>query len=259
MRKIIFIALLSIISVHAFTQNKKEKRAARAEKINALIKQEEEGILVFKKHFIYGGGLATDGYGIFAEKGIKQDKRKTTLYRIELYEKKHVKEERLNLQANSFGATNTVIQYKLNNFFQLKLGYGMQYLIGGKGNKNGVEVTAVGVGGITMGLLKPYYLNVQDSRGVRTQVTYDTPDTTQYFLIGASGLSKGINETKIRPGIFTKTGLRFDYGKYNEMVNSIEVGICTEFYTNKIPQMFLLKQRNLFLSLYVSVLLGRRK
>ena len=39
---------------------------------------------------------------------------------------------------------------------------GQQYLIGGKGNKNGVAVSAIYGGGLSLGYLKPYYLNVHD-------------------------------------------------------------------------------------------------
>ena len=37
-----------------------------------------------------------------------------------------------------------------------------QKLIGGKGNKNGVAVSAIYGGGISAGLLKPYYLQIQN-------------------------------------------------------------------------------------------------
>ncbi len=261
MKQLLIYIIISLVTVPSIAQqSRKEKRAAKAEKINALIRQQEEGVLVYKKHTTYGGGLATDGYGIFVEKGIKQDIKKTTLYRFELYEKKHPKEDRA-VSANQFGQVNTAIFYKMNNMYTVRLGYGLQYTIGGKGNRNGIDVSAVGLGGLTLGLLKPYLYDVGDNSGKRFRANWEQIDTTLTItnLFGASGFSQGWNGLKVKPGAFAKAGLRFDYGKFNEMVNAVEVGLMGEFYSSKINQMYKVKQRNTFISAYITILLGRRK
>ena len=63
----------------------------------------------------------------------------------------------------------------------------------------------------------------------------------------------------MKPGAYLKTGLRFDYGRYNEMVSAIETGIVVEFYASKIPILARQKDKNLFIQGYVAVALGRRK
>jgi hypothetical protein len=254
---VLFIALLTFQN-GVTAQSKRERKAARNVRINALIKQEEEGVLIYKKHNIIGFSLSTDGYGAYFEKGIKQDKRKATLMRVELYEKKHQKEERLS-QTIAIGNINSFIYAKLNNFYQFRLGYGMQYLIGSKGNKNGVEVSAVGVGGLSLGLAKPYYYDVEDNLGNRKRVTFDTEDTTTYFINGASGFTYGWNQLKLKPGAYLKGGLRFDYGRFNELVSAVDVGLCAEFYASKIPQIYKIKQKQFFFGAYVAMLIGRRK
>jgi hypothetical protein len=259
MKKLILIFVLTSFSTAIFCQKtRKEKKQARNEKINALIKQEEEGLIVFKKHMLYGVTLNTDGYGIMLEKGIRQDRRKTVLYRLEISEKKHPKEERLS-DPNTIGQVNSFIYAKLNNFYQVRLGYGYQYLIGSKGNKNGIEVSAVGVGGLTLGLAKPYYYDVEDIRGNRKRLRFDTDDTTTYFINGASGFSYGWKELKINPGAFLKAGLRFEYGRFNESVSAVDVGLFGEFYSTKVPQMYLVKQRQFFVGAYISMVFGKRK
>jgi hypothetical protein len=71
-----------------------KKKADRRAQIDKLIKQEEEGALIFNKQSIFGIKLNTDGYGIFYEKGKYKTINKTNLWWIELNEHKHVKEEK---------------------------------------------------------------------------------------------------------------------------------------------------------------------
>jgi hypothetical protein len=261
MKKIIAILIASSFLMSLQAQTKTEKRAARKDKIAALIKQDEEGVMIYHKHNIGAISLTTDGYSAFLEKGIMQSKKKTTLYRIELAEKKHPKEQKLPSSQNAFGQSNSAIYAKLNNFYQFRLGYGIQYLIGSKGNKNGIEVTAVGVGGLSLGLQKPYFYDVvgEFDRSKRGRVTWDTKDTTAYNITGASGFSYGWNKVKINPGAFVRGGLRFDYGRFNETVSAVEVGLCTEFYSSKVPQLFAITQKQFFFSAYVALLFGKRK
>ncbi len=261
MKKLVVILLSFSFLLPLVAQTKKEKKAARRDKLNALIKQDEEGVMIYHKHNIGAVSLTTDGYGAFLEKGIMQNKRRTTLYRIELAEKKHPKEQKLQAGQNAFGQSNTAIYAKLNNFYQFRLGYGIQYLIGSKGNKNGIEVTAIGVGGLSLGLAKPYFYDVVGAfdRSKRGRVTWDSPDTTTYDVTGASGFSYGWKEVKIKPGAFLRSGLRFDYGRFNETVSAVEVGLCAEYYGSKIPQLFAIKQKQFFFSAFVALLFGKRK
>ena len=72
-------------------------------------------------------------------------------------------------------------------------------------------------------------------------------------------LGKGWNHLKLSPGLYAKPGVRFDYGKYNEMVTALEVGVIAEFYAKKVPQMVDNKHKQFFFSAYVALLFGKRK
>ena len=50
-------------------QEKMQKKAEKREKINQLIKQEEEGALIFQKQSAWGFKFNTDGWSGFYEKG----------------------------------------------------------------------------------------------------------------------------------------------------------------------------------------------
>jgi len=136
-----------------------------------------------------------------------------------------------------------------------------QFLLGNKSNKNGVSITGNIGGGLSLGLLRAYEVEV-DKNGDRVFVRYDSEDSLLFRngpYYGGPGLSKGWDHLKLTPGLYAKPGVRFDYGKYNEMVAAIEVGVVAEFYTKKIPQMLDNKQKQFFFSAYFTVLFGKRK
>jgi hypothetical protein len=278
---------LSIFSVlHAQTTGnmskkelKQEKKADKREKINALIKQEEEGSIIYQKQNTFGLKLYSDGWGAFFEKGYQKSVYKTNLFSLEIGERKHPKEDKVFSlqQSGGFLFGTPLIFGKQNNFFFTKLGVGQSYLIGGKGNRNGVSVSAVYKGGLSLGLLKPYYVDIQSPNAVETLSVkwedglgpYD--DVFLGLPIGSSGLFKGFNEIQIKPGAFVQGSLRFDYGRYNEMVSALEVGFNIEYYSSNMPIMIekdltiqnqspiLVEPKKLFLNVFIAIEFGRRK
>jgi hypothetical protein len=236
---------------------RKDKQAARKERINALVKQEEEGEIIFNKQNIFGLKLNTDGYGISYEIGRFKSARVANIFQIELNEKKHKKEKRTSL-LNGFNF-NSVIYGKLNNFYQVKLSVGQQRIIGGKGNKNGVGVMAIYTGGVSVGLQKPYYVDVIDQAQQRYRKTYPEITDSAYQETGASGFTVGWNRVQPKYGLTAKGALRFDYGRFNETIAAIEVGLNAEYYVQKVAQMAYNPEKNFFFNAYISILLGRRK
>ena len=82
------------------------------------------------------------------------------------------KEHHISATTDGFDFSS-VVPYKDNNLYEFKMSIGQQILIGGKGNKNGVAVTALYAGGITIGMLKPYYLDITNAiSGASNQQTY---------------------------------------------------------------------------------------
>jgi hypothetical protein len=239
------------------------KKADKKARINRMIKMEEEGELIFNKQNIFGIKLATDGYGVFFEKGYFKTPTKTTLLQFELNEKKSPKEK--TISSGDFFSPSEVL-LKLNNFYQFKVSIGQQRLIGGKGNKNGVAITAIYTGGISLGILKPYYVNVykvNDSVATEYQETYTQilSDTSTYLYppVGAAGFTVGWGHLSLRPGLNAKAALRFDYGRFNTSVTAIEAGVNAEFYFSKVPQVYNVPYKNFFFNGYVTIMFGSRK
>jgi hypothetical protein len=243
---------------------KADKKAERKARVKELQKRAQEGEIVFARQTAFGIKLSTDGYGGFIELGRMKTLRKANLYWLELGERKHAKEEKLAKSGFLGFAGNPFIYGKINNFYFAKLGFGQQVTLGNKGNKNGVAVSAIYGGGLSLGLLKPYYIEIKDPiSGANRNIRY-TDTTASLFLdpsiiLGSSGFGKGWGELKVVPGAHVRTALRFDYGRYNEMLSALEVGLNAEFYSKTIPQMVQNKEKRFFFNAYAALTFGRRK
>jgi len=72
-------------------------------------------------------------------------------------------------------------------------------------------------------------------------------------------LQKGIGDSKLVPGVFARAALRFDYGRYNDLLSAIEVGVNAEYYTKVMPIMALNKEKHFFFNAYIAIMFGGRK
>lgn len=282
MRRLFFIWVAVLSSLPMLAQKtKKEKKEERKQQINDLIKQEEEGVIAYKKHTTFGFKLTTDGYGGFMEIGRAQSVTKALLFQLDISERKHPKEEK---QTNVSIPTSSFIYGKINYFYPLKLGVQQQILLGNKTNRNGISVTANYGGGISLAFLRTYNLEINDKeRGNRKLLRYESNDSTlvstttipptyqmdsilftdnnslEELQVSGTGLGKGWNQMKVTPGLYVKGGFRFDYGKYNELLDAIEVGITAEFYSKKVPQLVFSNPQQYFITAYVGIMFGKRK
>ncbi len=260
------VAFLLTCSLYVSAQQNtppRSKKEERKQHINQLIRQAEEGTLVYRSHSILGVQIKNLGYGIFYEYGQMKSPRKTNIFRLDLTEIKDRKEDKVQNTANGFiFFGNPYIYGKVNTFYQASLGFGQQVILGQKGNKNGVSVTGIYSGGLALGLLRPYYLQVIDpATNEERFIKYSTADSALFLgntILGGGGLGKGWNEMKMRPGVFARTALRFDYGRFNEAVSGIELGLTGEYYTQKIPIMAGPNSRNFFFQGYIALMFGRR-
>lgn len=249
----------------------KEEREQKKLKRISLFKQLEEGENLYQREFSGGARINTDGWSAFLEMGRRKSRERVTYYQFEFAEKKNPKEDKkpgAPKGVDTYGFVYSEKPYiygKKNNFYQAKLGIGQQRLIGGKGNKNGVLVNAIFYGGISIGLLKPYYLNVQDTISNSVvqikygqSATYDQAFTDRGAIVGGAGFGKGWGELTVVPGLHAKTGLRFDWARFNEVVSALEVGVNAEYYTKDIPLMVFQPDKKFFFNAYLALQFGKR-
>jgi hypothetical protein len=261
------LCLVLLISIGGIAQEKPaktDKKEAKRTKINQMIRLEEEGESGFHKQSLFGFKFNTDGWGFSYEKGKIKSAYKTNLFQFEFNEKKHKKEEKQSRSDGNVIFGSPFVYGKQNNFYQLKLGLGQQIMIGGKGNKNGVGVYGIFAGGVSFGMLRPYYVDVQDppNSGQVRQIKYTQQDSALFMgsdILGSSGLGKGWGEMQFRPGVHAKTALRFDWARFNNTVSAVEAGFNVEYYFQNVEQMVGLEPKNLFFNGYLSFVFGNRK
>lgn len=141
-------------------------------------------------------------------------------------------------------------------------------MIAGKPEPGTISIHWIYSGGLSLGLLKPYYIDayvLRDNprRFTKESIKYSDENkdafTKQENIVGSSGWSKGLSETKIVPGIQAKTGLHFDFASTNRGKLALEVGLAAELYTQKIELMADQKAYPYLLNAYVSLQFGKRK
>jgi hypothetical protein len=264
-KNILFLLCVSLISFPALSQQSgtpvysNDKNAAKKQRINQMMKMEEEGELIFDHYNLFGFKLATNGYGISYEHGKFISNKKTRTLSFELNEIKDQKDHKVAVSGDGY-TYNYVAVGRLNNFYELKAAIGQQFLLGGKGNKNGVAVTYLYSGGLSLGMLKQYVLNVYPSQSLYSiRSTYPTIFDSAYLVYDALGLSGGWDHLRFSPGLNAKLAMRFDYGRYNTNIAAFETGVTAEYYLNEMPLMAYVPPKHLFFNAYISIMFGKRK
>ena len=215
-----------------------------------------------------GARLNTDGWSAYLDLGkVKtKDPRKSDmfynvrLWQIEFTEKKNPKEEKSTSEnGNGTGGSSTYVYGKINNFYAVKLGYGFRRMIVGKPDPGTVSIHWVNVIGASIGLLKPYYLDVySDPAAIKYTPATAGDFLNQQLIEGSAGFSKGLSETKIIPGIHLKSALHFDFSTNRKNVIGIETGVNFEYYSQSIALMANQSPTNYFLDLFLAAQFGRR-
>ncbi len=251
---------------------RKQKAAEKKNHLNKLISEEEEGALVYRKQSAYALKLNTDGMSFYYEHGKYKSMSRTNLWWVEIGEKRSQKQNKQTPQPtltnypgfSIISVGNNFVFGKVNNFYPINIGFGRQYLIGSKGTTNGIAITAAYGGGISLGVVKPYFLQVVDSTSDTeiSDIRYNQNPTEfldPYSIVGASSFTKGIPHITVIPGLHLRGSIRFDYGRFRESLSALEIGFNAQYYAKKITIMANNPSNYLFANAYLAIVFGRRK
>jgi len=223
-------------------------------------------------HTELSGGirLNTDGWSFFMDRGkVKTDDERHSdmfhdilLWQFELSEKKNPKEYKStnsNLDPYSGSKPTPFIFGKINNFYALKLGIGKRKMIAGKPDPGTVSIHWVYAGGLSVGMLKPYYIKVyNEANPIKYSDNNRDEFLSQSTIIGAAGFKQGLHEITFIPGLHVKTALHFDFSSNRKTVLAIETGLNAEIYSQAIPIMATQNATPYFLDIYASFQFGKR-
>lgn len=233
--------------------------------------------IVFHKEFAGAGILHSHGFGVSFRFAQIKDIYKKKVSEFSLMDMKHPKEVRQqSLFALGNRSAKGYVYGKINNFYTLNYTIGRVRNLAEKARKSGVAVGYYYGIGPSLGLLKPYYLEViveRDGRLVTEDIKY-SPETEQQFLnnnliYGSSGFTKGLNEMKFHAGLQAKLAINFDWASYDELVKGLEVGAVINAYSPELGGLFdgdikgvqlVAKQPDnyFFTSFYLNIFFGKR-
>lgn len=251
----IFISLM-LVAIAINLQAQKEKKRAF-----------DEEVLPVRNELYIGGGINTLGFQVNIAYGWLPNPVRTMSFFADFGEIKHPKEKLQTYDGLSIigGAPKSFIYGKQNNLFFFRLGYGEKLYLSDK-NKRAVSVGFSYGGGFSLGMVRPYYLDLiyRDIGGRPTIIAERFNETNiPKFLNpqevdGTSNPSLGWSELTMAPGLFLKAALLVDWGAFSGILKDVEIGIAADFYFQKIPLLIFEESSPIFVNLYLNIHLGHR-
>jgi len=234
---------------------------------------------IFSREVTVDFKLHTNGFGLGVNIGELQTYYLTNFWNIELVEIKHPKELRqsFDFQPTTNGKVSRAFIFgKRNSFFVLRGGFGQKRYFSEKAKRKGVAIGLSYEGGPSLGLLKPYYMELKylEDAGVGNN---DFVIRSEKFseanedvfldigrIYGASSFAKGLSELSVIPGAHAKVALHFDWGAFDEFVKAVEAGVMVDLYFRNVPIMaersgvVEAENRPIFINLFLNLQLGKR-
>ncbi len=241
------------------------------------IYDETKGI-VFNREFTVDMKLHTNGFALGVNFARLKTYYLTRFFNVEIGEIKHPKEFRQSFDFQTPAASRVSRAFifgKQNSFLVLRAGVGEKRYLSEKAKRKGLAVGLSYEAGPSLGLLKPYYLELVrssesgpfDDFTIRSEKFSDENASTFLDIsriYGSSGFSKGLGELSAIPGIHGKFAVHFDWGAFDEFVKAIEAGIMVDAYLKNVPIMAestlvqTPENKPFFVNLYVNLQLGKR-
>jgi len=199
----------------------------------------------------------------------------TTYYHLDLGTIKHIKEFRQQSfelrTATTIGGNNTFVFGKQNSFFVLRAGFGQKRYFSEKAKQRGLAVGISYEAGPSIGLLKPYYLDLRypidnGTSYVARSEKYSEQNhdifLEQSRIRGHTGFTKGLGEISPVVGLHVQAAGHFGWGAFDEFVKAMEAGIMVDFFTKTIPIMVDVEgveNSPVFINFFLNLQLGKRR
>jgi hypothetical protein len=221
---------------------------------------------VFDEEYSVGITLHTRGYGVNFRRLSYRDGFNKLGLELELLNLRHPREIRF---PNAGVSGRGTVVNRLNSFYTLRVGYGRDKIFVDKTDRNSVSVSWITFGGLSLGLLKPVYIEVpvEDNFGFSNFTISERYDPEIHPAFGYTGspFFTGIFKTQLRPGIYIKNGFSFDYDFLDEKVAAIEVGAVVDWfptwfgaYETQVPILHDTRNYSVFFQFYVTINFGKK-
>ena len=210
--------------------------------------------------------LTTNGFAA----GFRFGKHKTYLdkinYDIELAYIKHPKEVKISASPYSYATSRRYVEGKTNLFVNLRPSMGFQREIYSKEDRGSIAIKYYYGAGPSLGITKPIYYTINiiapigginyivDTKVEKYGAAQHIQQTTE--IAGRASFWKGMDELAFYPGLHAKFGMNFEFGKYSQLINALDVSATFDAFAKKIPIMYTDLNNQFFLTLAVSYRFG---
>lgn len=250
-KNIFGLLFITVFSFQLSAQQLKDDltRLESGEDVNVLYRHEASFGL-----FMHSAG----GFGIAYRRGEHVTAKRKRMFEIEISNFKHPKEVK---SVNSYYANSKGFIYgKLNTVLVVRPGVGFQNVLFQKTDKKSVEIRYSYFIGPTLALAKPVYLEIKKgtSSSMPSTERYDPEIHKQEDIYGKAPFFKGIDKGKIYPAGYAKFALSFEYADRYNALKAIETGAVVDVYPKALPIIAFNKKQQVFVSLYLKMIWGKK-
>lgn len=250
--KLLFLALVLLIHSGVYSQSKNVEETNDGVELRGII---------YTKQFQAGFSLNTNGYSLNARRSWSPTAFFERGYEFDVAMIRHPKE--VNEYNYYYIGGNSYAYGKLNSLYTMRFGFGEKHEIAEKIDVGSVEINYFYYGGVSIGGVKPIYLEINnapissDYVDVNTE-RYDPNKHNLNNIVGGVPFTKGFSEIKFYPGIYAKFGIDFDYKVSTQKIGTLEAGIVVDYYFKEVPIMANVKNDSYFLAFYLSINFGKK-
>lgn len=182
-------------------------------------------------------------------------------FAVEVVNVKHPKE--VQQSVNFSGSRFTY--GKENYLFVVRPQYGREISLFQRSADEGISINAVLAAGPSLGIVKPYYVEVNEGNN-RTRIVPASSlagkpgqPGTGAQPTGSGGLFRGFGESKLAVGVNIKAALNFELSAFRNNTTGLEIGFIAELFPQQITIMTGADKRAFYSSGYVTLFFGSKK
>jgi hypothetical protein len=152
---------------------------------------------------------------------------------------------------------NYFIVGKQNHLFAIRGQYGRDIILFKKAPQQGVQITATGSVGPSIGLEAPYYVELNQS----IKVPYDpsNPAHSVANITGSGFIFQGLFQSNLVIGLNIRAGLSFEFGTFKSNVSGFEIGMLIDAYARQINMVPEAENYAVWPTVYITLFYGSRK
>ena len=159
----------------------------------------------------------------------------------------------------------TYVEGKLNYLINLRPSYGKHYLLLNQAQEGGTSLSGRISTGPTLGLLKPYYVDLSYTDAGKT-ITTSVPMAealnntyNKSSINGEGSFFSGFSQSKLVPGWHVKTALEFKFETLKQNYLAVETGFILDFFSQPVEILNQTNPRSVYTTGYVTFFFGKSK